>query len=83
MNAHITWRSIEIEIRHQANWLNSDYHHIEIITDPRTPLPITETGYRSHFMLDEAFGRYDNAQAFVAAWLEEAAKDWDGQLALL
>ena len=50
-------------------------------------MPITETGYRSHFvpMGSVAASGYKNAAAFVQAWLEHEAKKtgWNGaQLAL-
>ena len=81
-STRIAWRSLELEIRHEANWLSSGLHHIEVETEPRTPAPITETGYRSEFVSDEIFATYEDAEEYVLLWLEAAAKDWDGQLSL-
>ena len=54
------WNGIAIEIRWEPNWLNLtssgyDTAHLEIksIAPDRAPLPITETGYRSHFTSPE------------------------------
>lgn len=51
--------------------------HIETRSEGKRILPITETGYRSHFMNGAealtAFN-YDPVE-FVLAWLDEAAED--------
>lgn len=77
-----SWRNIELEIRHCRNWLPNTAapfvtQHLEIRSQYKRPLPITDTGYRSHFMNGaEALAEFDNDPvAFVLWWLEEAAKD--------
>ena len=51
----VEWSDISIEIRYEPNWLNLDIGydtaHLAIVSiaPDRAPLPITETGYRSHF----------------------------------
>jgi hypothetical protein len=82
MTARIIWRGIEIEVRHEQNWLDTDFDHIEVEATPRTPLPFTETGYRSHFMRAEELSRYESPSAFVLAWLNAEAGDWDAQLSM-
>ena len=90
MNRHIEifridWNDISIEIRWEPNWLNLtssgyDTAHLEIesIAPERTPLPITETGFRSHFTSQETVAAYGGPVAFVEAWLEteSQAPDW-------
>ncbi len=51
--------------------------HIEIRSQDKRILPITETGYRSHFMNgSEALAEFNHDPVeFVLWWLEEAAKD--------
>lgn len=83
MSARFAWRGVEIEVLFERNWLNSDTDHIEVHTEPRTPLPITETGYRSHFIASGELADAVEAAEFVQRWLEAEGKDWDGQLALL
>ncbi|WP_254368252.1 hypothetical protein [Paracoccus sp. Z118] len=59
--------------------------HIEMRSEGRTPLPVTETGYRSHFMSKGTVAEHGGAVAFVTAWLDhEAARTgWRGaQLSL-
>lgn len=78
------WSGISIEIRWEPNWLNInagiDAGHIEIesVAPERAPLPITETGYRSHFTSPATVAAYGGPVAFVEAWLEteSQAPDW-------
>ena len=70
-----TWRGIEIEARYSpSKWGVIAHLEIESIQPPRAPLPVTETGYRSHFHpcgTVEANG--GDVVAQVIAWLDEAA----------
>ncbi|MDH4745869.1 hypothetical protein OMP43_17730 [Sphingomonas sp. CBMAI 2297] len=71
------WRGIEIEARYwPLKWGVTAHLEIESVMPARARLPITNTGYRSHFHpvgTVEAGGGYVVAQ--VTAWLdEEAAK---------
>lgn len=78
----LDWRGIAIEINYEANWLDRadegyDTAHLQIetIAPERAPLPVTETGYRSHFTSAKTVAAYGGPVAFVRAWLdEEAAK---------
>lgn len=82
MTTRLIWRGIAIDVRSEANWLNTGLTHIEVETTPRTPLPITETGYRSHFINPADLAEYGGAEGFIRQWLEDAAKNWSGQLTL-
>jgi hypothetical protein len=81
----IIWNGIAIEIRWEPHWLNlsslgHDTAHLEIesIAPECAPLPITETGYRSHFTSVEVVAAYGGPVAYVEAWLEteSQAPDW-------
>jgi hypothetical protein len=90
MNRHIetfrtVWNGIAIEIRWEPCWLNLtslgyDTAHLEIesIAPERASLPITKTGYRSHFTSAETVAAYGGSVAYVEAWLEteSQAPDW-------
>ncbi|MEP1932150.1 MAG: hypothetical protein ABJO52_20970 [Nisaea sp.] len=68
----IVWRGIEIEVRHMRGWV-SGMDHIEVHSQDREPLPITETGYKSLF-IPSADSDITSAPAdHVLAWLEHAA----------
>lgn len=78
----VSWRNIRLEIRHCRNWLPTAEapfvtQHIEIRSQDKRLLPITETGYRSHFINGaDALVEFDHDPvAFVLWWLDEAAKE--------
>lgn len=71
------WRGILIEVRYEAQWLGGDATaHLELATlEPlRAPIPVTETGYRSHFVDRETIDEMGGPAAYVEAWLDNAAK---------
>ncbi len=51
---------------------------LECIASERVPLPITDTGYCSHFTSPDIVAAYGGPVAFVEAWLEteSQAPDW-------
>lgn len=65
----VTWRGIELVIEHTPNWAVS-FDHIAITTIDKAILPITETGYKSHFLPLDQIAKYGDAVAYVLAWLE-------------
>jgi hypothetical protein len=78
------WNGIRIAVRYCQSWF--DFYeeiygyplaHLEIesIEPDRTPLPMTETGYRSHFTRPDVIEAEGGPVPFVRAWLAEAAKD--------
>lgn len=74
-----TWRGIRLEIRHCRTWSKAaGIDHIEVVSGERAPLPITETGYRSHFIMPEAIAEFGTPVEYILAWLDHAAqsKDW-------
>ena len=80
--SNITWEGREIRLSYTPRWC-AQIDHVEVQTIDRTPLPITETGYKSHF-----FGPVDpimsihEIERMVIAWLDsEAAKQpWQDYL---
>ncbi len=69
----LVWCERDIEVSYQANWLNSDHCHIELRCAER--LPVTETGYRSHFVIDDVVPDEDDVRTYVLAWLDDAARN--------
>jgi hypothetical protein len=76
----LVWAERTVSVSYQANWLNSDQWHIELRCDE--PLPVTTTGYRSHFVPNAVFADAAEIRAFVLSWLHEAAtaKAWQAYL---
>ena len=76
---HITWRGVKLEITFTPEKFGL-VDHIEIMAEERAPLPVTETGYRSHFITAGTVAHHGGAVAFVTVWLDhEAARTgWSG-----
>jgi hypothetical protein len=75
----INWNGITIRIQWEPQWLNSgtyDVAHLDIesVNPVRAPLPITETGYLSHFTSSENVNSFGGPAKFILAWLEKAAR---------
>lgn len=80
----IEWRGIQTRVSFEPDWLNTGRENrafatahlqIESVAPERAPLPITETGYRSHFIPCGTVEEAGGPEAYVRAWLDhEAAK---------
>ena len=82
-NLTLEWEGISVDIEYNDEWsnfpeLNHYVHHIAIKRRDKGQLPMSETGYRSHFMAgtnkEDALQPYENAIDLVKAWLDEAGK---------
>lgn len=75
----IDWRGITIRVSYEPNFLNSDspyvpaHLQIESIVPARAALPITETGYKSHFVDPGRIEDVGGPVAYALAWLEAVA----------
>jgi hypothetical protein len=78
----INWQGILIEVRYSPSWSASYkeiygdalvYLEIETLQSAHAPLPITETGYRSHFDRADSIEAAGGPEAFARAWLDHAA----------
>jgi hypothetical protein len=68
-----SWRGIAIQVDFEACRWSGPFDHVEVRSIDCSPLPITETGYRSAFIPsgEVTANTYVNA---VLAWLDEEAK---------
>jgi hypothetical protein len=84
---HINWNGIEIEIRYCPDWsqalqeghgITMAHLEVETISPARAALPITETGYKSHFTNADVIIAAGGAVKFLRDALDCAAqsKDW-------
>jgi hypothetical protein len=72
----LDWRGFEIEIRYCPEWTSSmRVAHIEVESVCRSPLPITDTGYRSLFINADLVEELGGATSFVEHWLNEETED--------
>ena len=69
----IDWHGREVRISLRLGWLIVTFCHLEVRCDEK--LPITETGYKSHFMPLEQLEGYASPADYVRAWLDHAAGD--------
>ncbi len=76
----VTGDTIKVRITHARDYLSNGTDHIEVesLAPRKAPLPITETGYRSHFMAAHELVNAGGPVTFVNAWLEReaAGKAW-------
>lgn len=78
------WRGIEIEIRWDPSSITYEdertvgHLEIEAISPPRAKLPVSETGYRSHFLDAKTVTAAGGPAAFVESWFDQldAPKCW-------
>ena len=72
------WRGVDIEITFERHWLGIHRHiadaHLTVTAKGRHPLPITETGYRSHFLAADEIDTAGGPAAYVATWLNTMAR---------
>jgi len=54
---------------------NMIHFELRTIEPAKAPLPVTQTGYRSHFVHAVLVAEYANPIAFVQAWLDHAATE--------
>lgn len=80
----ITWRGIRIEISFTPEKFGV-IEHIELHSESRLPLPVTETGYRSHFIPIGSVAQEGGPVAYVTAWLDFEAERtrWSGAQLIL
>ena len=74
MEKHIIkWCNVQIEISFKPDTFGM-VDHIELRTENRALLPVTDTGYRSHFVNKGTVATHGGAAAFVTAWLDHEAE---------
>lgn len=80
------WRGVDIEITFEPNWLGIDrtadrcIAHLTLTArkPERAPLPVTETGYLSHFIQPSEVEAAGGPIAYLKGWLDYMAqsRDW-------
>jgi len=79
------WNGIGVQITWEPSWLSLDslgydtaHLQVESNRPERVQLPITETGYRSHFIAASAIAAAGGPAAYVDLWLaaESDAPAW-------
>ncbi len=70
-----TWRGIELSATHSPDYISAGWSHIELrVVKPKgRPVPITDTGYLSHFLDENDLKAAGGPAAFFLAWLDREA----------
>ena len=71
------WQAIRLIVRYESQWLESEatkVAHLQVESADRERLPITETGYRSHFAPAVEIEEAGGPVAYVTAWLDDMAR---------
>jgi hypothetical protein len=78
----INWQGQSLTVRHCAAWLGDETAHLEVVSADRAPHPISDTGYRSHFIRPEHIEEEGGPVAYVTAWLRSLNDGKPKQLSL-
>jgi hypothetical protein len=75
------WQGIALLVSCEVRWLSlesANAAHLQIESVGRLRLPITETGYRSHFVAAEEIAQAGGPVAYALAWLDYMgrSKEW-------
>ena len=73
----LVWRDWTLAVRQSfPSYAGADRTHLEITVKSPTgaPIPITDTGYRSHFIANDELAAAGGAVAFVTTWLDQEAR---------
>lgn len=72
---------VQIRVTHTRGYLGAGQDHVEVqVQKPRgAGLPITETGYRSHFITATDLINAGGPVTFVQAWIDREAKSRNWQ----
>ncbi len=74
-------KPVRVRVTHSRDYLGQGQDHIEVesLVPKKAPLPITDTGYRSHFLSPLDLVNDGGPVTFVTAWLDREAKSRDWQ----
>jgi hypothetical protein len=78
----MTWREITIAVSYSPHDIMAHAHlELRVVVPPGSKLPVTDTGYRSHFLPPGIVEEAGGPEAFVTAWLDDAAntREWKQQ----
>ena len=72
----LVWRDITCRVRRTPNYISKGWTHLELIvvTPKGAPVPITTTGYLSHFLDEDLLAKNGGPVAFFLAWIEREAR---------
>jgi len=76
-------RAVHLRVDHTRNYLvvGTDHIEIHVIAPKKAVIPLTDTGYRSHFIDGEQLKEAGGVRSFVEQWLaaESHSKEWQNK----
>lgn len=75
------YRGFDVTVSVEPFWSMS-YVHLQFQSPDRSPLPFTETGYRSHFVAFAELAQWADLDAYLASWFPASEAEQAGQLGL-
>lgn len=71
----LVWRGVICRVTHERNYISKGWSHLElrVVSPNGRPLPITDTGYRSHFLDEDDLYAAGGPVSFFRAWLDREA----------
>ena len=69
----LVWRGKKIEVTYDPRSF-AGYAHLQVRSQHGKPLPITETGYRSHFAHPVDVDQLGGPASYVESWLDVMAE---------
>jgi hypothetical protein len=71
----LVWRGVTIAVTYKPGGI-AGYGHLElrVLAPEDVPIPVTETGYRSHFLFAQQVKAAGGPVAYVRRWLEQEAR---------
>jgi hypothetical protein len=75
--SQMVWEGVQVEITYRKRRWKSDFDHIELRVEDGRIIPVTETGFRSHFLPAGIVDEYGGPDGFVRAWLDHEAENAD------
>ncbi len=78
----LVWQGITIYLKWEPEAFGGTIAHLEVMSENRVRIPITETGYRSHFCHLSDIEAHGGPIEFARAWLDQASQspDWKSYL---
>lgn len=71
----VNWQGITLSVAyHPKSFLSFAHLEVRSLHPARAPLPITETGYRSHFLDRAEIEAFGGPETYVRAWLDDRAQ---------
>ena len=67
----LEWEGVTVYLKWEPYAYSGIISHLQIQSDNRVPIPVTETGYRSHFCHKEEIEEHGGPVAYVRKRLEQ------------